>query len=157
MLCHDVRMCRHSVQPWSKCHSVCPFNPRLYRENEIVASCCIFNCTEFGTIKISVIQYFPFSKIFDCAFEAKPTEYDMLLQLASCHICKADIILVIIFYDVYISVLNCYFCHGYMVRLYYNTSSTGQSTPVPLGNGRSHRFRYGWRPTLFAERGGWKR
>lgn len=32
-------------------YSVCPFNPRLYRENEIVVPSCIFNCTEFDTIK----------------------------------------------------------------------------------------------------------
>ena len=38
-----------------------------------------FNCTEFGTIKIGIVQHFPFTKIFDSAFKAKPTEDNMLL------------------------------------------------------------------------------
>ena len=34
----------------------------------------VFNCTEFGTIKIGIIQHFPFAKILDSAFKTKPTE-----------------------------------------------------------------------------------
>ena len=37
----------------------------------------VFNCTELGTIKIGIIQHFPFAKIFDGTFETKPMEEDI--------------------------------------------------------------------------------
>ena len=88
-----------------------PFYPRFYRKHEIVASCRIFNCTEFGTIKIGVIQHFPFAKIFDSAFKTKPTEDNMLLQLTFCHVCKADVVFFIVLDNANICILNGNFCH----------------------------------------------
>mgnify|MGYP007028568249 CR=1 FL=1 len=89
-----------------------PFYPRFYRKHEIVASCCIFNCTEFGTIKIGIIQHFSFAKILQRAFETKPTEDDMLLHLTACHIGQADIIFFIVLDNGYVGVEDSYFGHN---------------------------------------------
>ena len=51
------------------------------------ASRHISKCTEFGTIKIRIVEHLPFTKVLNRAFQTEPTEYDVLLQLASCHIC----------------------------------------------------------------------
>ena len=87
------------------------FYPRFHRKHKIVTSCRIFNCTEFGTIKIGIIQHFPFAKILDSAFKTKPTEDNMLLQLASCHVCKADVVFFIVLDNANICILNSNFCH----------------------------------------------
>ena len=44
-------------------------NPCLDRQNKVVAACRIPNCIEFGTIKIWVIQFLPFSKVFNSTFK----------------------------------------------------------------------------------------
>ena len=95
----------------TKSYGISPFNPRFYRKNKIIAPGCIFNCTEFGTIKIRVIQYFSFPKIFNRTFKAKPTKDNMLLHLTPRHVGKADIIFILKFDYRDVSVLNCYFCH----------------------------------------------
>jgi hypothetical protein len=48
-------------------------NPLFYREYKIVAACRIFNCTEFGIIKIGIIRC-SFCNFFGCVFgsPAKP-------------------------------------------------------------------------------------
>ena len=45
-----------------------------------------FNYTEFGTIKIGIIEHFPFPEILYGAFKAQPTKDYMLLHLATCHV-----------------------------------------------------------------------
>ena len=70
----------------AKSYGISPFNPRLYGEDKIVAPGSIFKCTEFGTIKIRVVQYLLFSEVFNRTFKAQPTEDDMLLHLTSCHV-----------------------------------------------------------------------
>ncbi len=72
----------------------------------------VFNCTEFGTIKNGIIKHFPFTKVFDCTLQTKPTENNMFLHLASGHVCKTDIIFLIVFYDWNIGVLYGDFCHA---------------------------------------------
>lgn len=83
----------------------------------------IFNCTEFGVIKIGIIEHFPFSEIFNGAFKAQPTENYMLLHLAASHVCQADIILLVVFYNCYFGILNCDLYHCFRYGVYANTQS----------------------------------
>ena len=43
--------------------SPCFLYPCLDRQHKVIATCHIFNCTEFGTIKNGIIKHFPFTKI----------------------------------------------------------------------------------------------
>ena len=45
------------------------------------------------------------------AFKTKPTEDNMLLQLASCYVCKADVVFFIVLDNANIYILNSNFCH----------------------------------------------
>ena len=87
-------------------------NPILDRKHEIVATRRVFNCIEFGTIKIRIIKFFPFAKIFYCAFETHPSENNMLLHLAVCHICQRDIIFVLQANYRYFCIFNLYLSHN---------------------------------------------
>ena len=58
----------------------------LDRQNEVVTSCRIPNCIEFGTIKIWVVQHLPFTEIFNSTLQAHPSEYYVLLHLTVSHI-----------------------------------------------------------------------
>ena len=54
----NVSMSISSTISTSFCHDAyctCSLNPCFYRKHEVVASCCISNCIEFGTIKIRII------------------------------------------------------------------------------------------------------
>jgi len=68
--------------------SVGAFNPLFYRRNKIIAACGIFNCTEFGIIKIRIEQKLPFSNVFNRDFQNGPFDNDMFLHLACSHIYK---------------------------------------------------------------------
>ena len=119
------------------------FYLRFYRKHEIVASCRIFNCTEFGTIKIVVIQHFPFAKIFDSAFKTKPTEDNMLLQLTFCHVCKADVVFFIVLDNANICILNGNFCHCIVIdAMSFNHKSRYNLRDYVFFNGLFAKMKY---------------
>ena len=60
---------------------------------------------------VPIIQHFPFAKIFNGAFETEPTEDYMLLQLASCHIRKTDVIFFVVLDNTDVCILNSNLCH----------------------------------------------
>lgn len=79
-----------------------------------------FNCIEFGTIKIRIIQLFPFSEILYCAFEAHPSENNMLLHLAMCHIGQRDIIFILNINNRYFCIFNFYLRHNLLLLVTAN-------------------------------------
>ena len=101
----------HSAFPICLSRVASVLNPCLNRKHEVVASCCISNCIEFGTIKKRIIQLFPFTEVFYCTFEAHPSENNMLLHLAMCHIGQRDIILILNINNRYFCIFNFYLCH----------------------------------------------
>ena len=57
----------------------------FYRENKVVTSSRIFNCTEFGIIKMGIKQSFPFPNILNGTFQTQPLDDDMFFHLAMCN------------------------------------------------------------------------
>ncbi len=108
---------RASISACFCCYSngVGGFYPIFHGKDEIVAACCIFNCTEIGIIKIGIVQGFPFANILNSAFQAKPLNYDDFLHLAFRHIGKRNVIVLFLRYDCYFGSCNFYFsvfCHS---------------------------------------------
>ena len=71
----------------------------------------ISKCTEFGTIKIGVVEHFSFTKVLNCTFQTEPTENDVLLQLTTSHIGQRNIVIVIVRNDGYLRILDINLCH----------------------------------------------
>ena len=65
-----------------------------------------------------IIKSFPLTKIFNSTFEAQPTEYDIFLHLAACHVSKADIILIVVLNNTDFRVLYFYLCYK---NLFFNS------------------------------------
>ena len=56
------------------------------------------------TQPLGIIEHFPFSEILYGAFKAQPTEDYMLLLLVKSHVCLADIIFLVIFFNCYLGI-----------------------------------------------------
>jgi hypothetical protein len=89
-------------------------NPLLYRQNKIIASGRIFNCTEFGIIKIGIEQNLPFTGIFNRVFKAESFNNDMLSHLTVCHIGKRNVVEIVNLDNGYVGACYIYFCHIYL-------------------------------------------
>lgn len=100
------------LRPYSDC--VGTFYPCFHGKDKVITSRFIFNCTEFSTIKNGIIQYFLLAKVLDGALQTKPSEDDILLKLAACHVCKADVIFFVVFDKAGVRVLNGNLCHWFL-------------------------------------------
>ena len=105
-----------AITPGLRLYSDCvgTFYPCFHGKDKVITSRFIFNCTEFGTIKNGIIQYFLLAKVFDGALQTEPSEDDILLKLAACHVCKADVIFFVVFDKAGVRVLNGNLCHWFL-------------------------------------------
>ena len=80
----------------------------LYFPNEIIIACLISNCTEFGIIKIRIIQQLPLTQIVYRILQTHPLKDNMFLHLAMRHVCQRDVVLLVYRKDSYGFALNIY-------------------------------------------------
>ena len=77
------------------------------------------------------------------AFKTKPTEDNMLLQLASCHVCKADVVFFIVLDNANICILNGNFCHCIVIdAMSFNHKSRYNLRDYVFFNGLFAKMKY---------------